>query len=90
MVSTAGTAGSNEMRTAVLACIQKLAEQLEDQAHLLEALGGVAGKLPGPSPISTAVLECMLAAARTAYKVPAKVIFLLYVLGDSLRKWKHK
>lgn len=60
---TAQDAGLAGLRQAVLQCISEMARRVGDSLHLLEALGGVVGKLPGPKPLTTAVLECVAAAA---------------------------
>ena len=51
------------LRQAVLQCISDMARRVGDSLHLLEALGGIVGKLPGPNPLTTAVLECVASAA---------------------------
>lgn len=47
----------------MLDCISALAQHVGDSLHLLEAMGGIVGKLLGPSPLSTAVLDCIVAAS---------------------------
>lgn len=61
------------LRTAILQCISDLARRVGDSLHLLEALGGIVGKLQGPTPLTTAVLECVAAAALAVNFFPAKV-----------------
>ncbi|KAK9811710.1 hypothetical protein WJX72_008813 [[Myrmecia] bisecta] len=51
------------LRSTILQCMRRLGFHVGDSLHLLEALGGIAGKLPGPSSLSTSVLECLQAAA---------------------------
>lgn len=66
-------AGQLSLRKAILQCISDLARRVGDSLHLLEALGGVVGKLLGPAPLTTAVLECVAAAAVAVNFFPAKV-----------------
>lgn len=61
------------LRSIVLACVRSLATHVGDSLHLLEALGGIVGKLPGPAPLSTAMLECVLAAALAVQSFQGKV-----------------
>ena len=61
------------LRRAVLECISVLARRVGDSLHLLEAMGGIVGKLPGPSPLSTAVLDCVVAASGAVNNFSAKV-----------------
>lgn len=65
------------LRKIILQCVSDLARRVGDSLHLLEALGGIAGKLLGPSPLTTAVLECVAAAALAVNFFPAKVCFFL-------------
>lgn len=61
------------LRKAILQCVSDLACRVGDSLHLLEALGGIVGKLLGPSPLTTAVLECVAAAAVAVNFFPGKV-----------------
>ena len=61
------------LRRAVLQCISDMACRVGDSLHLLEALGGVVGKLQEPIPLTTAVLECVAAAALAVNSFSAKV-----------------
>ena len=61
------------LRKAILQCVSDLARRVGDSLHLLGALGGIVGKLLGPSPLTTAVLECVAAAALAVNFFPAKV-----------------
>ena len=61
------------LRQAVLQCISDMARRVGDSLHLLEALGGIVGKLPGPNPLTTAVLECVASAARAVNYFSPKV-----------------
>ena len=61
------------LRKAILQCVSDLARRVGDSLHLLEALGGIVGKLLGPTPLTTAVLECVAAAAVAVNFFPAKV-----------------
>ena len=65
-----------ELRKVILQCISDLARRVGDSLHLLEALGGIVGKLVGPGPLTTAVLECIAAAALAINFFPAKVCVL--------------
>ena len=60
---TAQDFGQESLRRAVRQCITDLAQRVGDSLHLLEALGGVVGKLQGFNPLTTAVLECVAEAA---------------------------
>lgn len=66
-------AGQVALRKTVLQCISDLARRVGDSLHLLEALGGIVGKLVGPALLTTAVLECVAAAALAVNFFPAKV-----------------
>jgi len=61
------------LRQAVLQCISDMARRVGDSLHLLEALGGIVGKLPGPNPLTTAVLECVASAAMAVNYFSPKV-----------------
>ena len=61
------------LRQAVLHCISDMARRVGDSLHLLEALGGIVGKLPGPNPLTTAVLECVASAAMAVNYFSPKV-----------------
>lgn len=61
------------LRESILHCIRRLAVAVGDSLHLLEVLGGVVGKLPPPSPLSTAVLECLLGASQAVGLYPEQV-----------------
>ena len=61
------------LRQAVLQCISDMARRVGDSLHLLEALGGIVGKLPGPKPLTTAVLECVASAAMAVNYFSPKV-----------------
>lgn len=84
-------AGQLSLRKAILQCISDLARRVGDSLHLLEALGGVVGKLLGPAPLTTAVLECVAAAAVAVNFFPAKAralpsrtfpqVFLHHMMG---------
>ena len=65
------------LRKVILQCVSDLARRVGDSLHLLEALGGIVGKLLGPSPLTTAVLECVAAAALAVNFFPAKVRLFL-------------
>lgn len=65
--------GQLGLRRAVLECIAVLAQHVGDSLHLLEAMGGIVGKLPGPSPLSTAVLDCVVAASGAVNSFSPKV-----------------
>lgn len=65
--------GQVSLRKAILQCVSDLARRVGDSLHLLEALGGIVGKLLGPTPLTTAVLECVAAAAVAVNFFPAKV-----------------
>lgn len=87
------------LRSIVLACVRSLATHVGDSLHLLEALGGIVGKLPGPAPLSTAMLECVLAAALAvqsfqgkARSLPSRTfpqVFLQQCLGV-MTLWEHQ
>lgn len=62
----------SSLRKAVLQCVGDLARRVGDSLHLLEALGGVVGKLQEPTPLTTAVLECVAAAADAVNSFSAK------------------
>ena len=66
-------AGQISLRTAILQCVSDLARRVGDSLHLLEALGGIVGKLLGLTPLTTAVLECVAAAAVAVNFFSAKV-----------------
>ncbi len=66
-------AGLVALRQAVLQCISDMARRVGDSLHLLEALGGIVGKLPGPNPLTTAVLECVASAAMAVNYFSPKV-----------------
>ena len=68
-----GNGDQSALRSIVLACIRSLATHVGDSLHLLEALGGIVGKLPGPASLSTAMLECVLAAALAVQSFQGKV-----------------
>ena len=68
-----GNGDQGALRSIMLACVRSLATHVGDSLHLLEALGGIVGKLPGPAPLSTAVLECVLAAALAVQSFQGKV-----------------
>ena len=68
-----GNGDQSALRSIVLACVRSLATHVGDSLHLLEALGGIVGKLPGPAPLSTAMLECVLAAALAVQSFQGKV-----------------
>ena len=53
--------------------MRALAGSLDGPQHLLEALGAIASKMPGPSPSSAAVLEAMEAAAQALPAVSPEV-----------------
>lgn len=61
------------LRTAILQCVSDLARRVGDSLHLLEALGGIVGKLLSLTPLTTAVLECVAAAAVAVNFFSAKV-----------------
>ena len=61
------------LRAGLLSCIRALAGALDGPQHLLEALGAIASKMPGPSPSSAAVLEAMEAAALALPAVSSEV-----------------
>ena len=65
--------GQVSLHKAILQCVSDLARRVGDSLHLLEALGGIVGKLLGPTPLTTAVLECVAAAAVAVNFFPAKV-----------------
>ena len=75
-----------DMRALALGLIRQLAGGMGDVAQLLEALGGVAARLPGPPAsdsglhggeagglLPTAALDCLLAAAGAAAAMPREV-----------------
>ena len=72
------------LRQAVLECISVLARRVGDSLHLLEAMGGIVGKLAGPSPLSTAVLDCVVAASGAVNSFSAKVSCSLHCSGTCL------
>lgn len=52
-----------DLQPLVLAAVQRLALRVEDSGQLLEAVGSTVTKLRGAAPISTAGLQCCVAAA---------------------------
>lgn len=75
-----------DVRALALGLIRQLAGGMGDMAQLLEALGGVAARLPGPATpddgpgggqdgdaLPSAALDCLLAAAGAAAALPREV-----------------
>lgn len=71
--ATVQNASQLSLRKAILQCVSDLARRVGDSLHLLEALGGIVGKLLEPGPLTTAFLECVAAAAVAVNFFPAKV-----------------
>jgi hypothetical protein len=58
----------------VLRCELLLAVRVSDSLHLVETVAAVASKLPGPGPLATAVLDCLLAAAGALKEFTPQVV----------------
>ncbi len=72
--AAAGTAAAPpSLQLQVLAAISQLARQVQDCTQLLEAVGSTVTRLRGAAPISTAALQCCVAAAQAVQLVPPKV-----------------
>lgn len=62
-----------DLQPQVLAAVQQLAVRVEDSGQLLEAIGSTVTKLRGQAPISTAVLQCCVAAGQAAQHLAPRV-----------------
>ncbi|KAL4418649.1 hypothetical protein ABPG77_011399 [Micractinium sp. CCAP 211/92] len=72
--AAAGTAAAPpSLQLQVLAAISQLARQVQDCTQLLEAVGSTVTRLRGAAPISTAALQCCVAAAQAVQLVPPKM-----------------
>jgi hypothetical protein len=65
-VRGAAPAPPADLQARVLAAVGRLAARVEDGVTLLEAVSGTVGRLRGAAPISTATLQCCVAAAQAA------------------------
>lgn len=73
-VAEAAAAGAPaNLQLQVLAAVSQLAQQVQDCTQLAEAVGSTVTRLRGAAPISTAALQCCVAAAQAAQLVPPKV-----------------
>ena len=62
-----------DLQPQVLAAVQQLAVRVEDSGQLLEAIGSTVTKLRGQAPISTAALQCCVAAGQAAQHLAPRV-----------------
>lgn len=69
----AGTAAPASLQPQVLAAVEQLARRVEDSGQLLEAVASTVAKLRGAAPISTAALQCCVAAGQAVAFAAPKV-----------------
>lgn len=62
-----------DLQRLVLEAMQQLAVRVEDSGQLLEAIGSALGRLRGAAPISTAALQCCVAAAAAMQHLAPRV-----------------
>eukprot|EP00887_Chlorella_sp_A99_P006324 scaffold3.g6324.t1 len=64
---------SEQLPEAVLLAVERLAERLDGAMQLLEVVGAAVGQLRSPAPVSTAALQCCVAAAGAVTRMPSEV-----------------
>jgi hypothetical protein len=72
-VSRAQAAGPVNLQPLVLAAVQQLAGRVEDSSQLVEAISSTVTRLRAAAPISTAALQCCVAAGHAIHLLPARV-----------------
>ena len=82
-VSRAQAAGPVDLQPQVLAAVQQLAGRVEDSSQLVEAISSTVTRLRAAAPVSTAALQCCVAAGHAIHLLPPRVSACLAALANA-------